>query len=373
MPDPRTVALAFHNELPTGAIRVVARVLPELEELGWKAVCWVPDPSELADWLRAKGIPVEGRRRAIGYSRAWWMAPPGPSKARHTAPWLTGWAGFLRRHRPAVVHANTLFTLPEATVARALRLPTVMYFHEMLPEGRKGRIAARAIRALQLQPATVSAAAAERFAAAAGVPPRIVHGSTPVPDPPVDRAERDGRVVVGTVGWVEPRKGTDLFIAAARRVMAERPGVEFRLIGNTRQDSPHWPYMQAQVQAAVEAGIDYRSRAKVMEELREWDIAVITSRFDPFPLVVLESMASGLPVVGTAVDGIAEQITPETGLLARPEDPHHIAAQILALVDDPVRRQAMGRAGRQRIVDNFTAAHQARGLDEAYRAAIGRG
>jgi glycosyltransferase involved in cell wall biosynthesis len=126
------------------------------------------------------------------------------------------------------------------------------------------------------------------------------------------------------------------------------------------------------VREAVGLGIVHRQRVDTFRELRDWDIFVLPSRRDPCPLSVLEAMASGLPVVGTRTDGIAEQVTPETGLLVAPESPDELARAILAMVADAPARAAMGAAGRRRVSEVFSVERQAGGLDDAYRRALAR-
>jgi glycosyltransferase involved in cell wall biosynthesis len=119
-------------------------------------------------------------------------------------------------------------------------------------------------------------------------------------------------------------------------------------------------------------GIEHRPRADVGAELGELDVFVMPSRSDPFPLVVLEAMAAGLPVVGARVDGIAEQISAEAGMLVPPEDPPALAAAMLDLHRDPERRRRLGEGGWRRVVEHFPLRRQVEGLDAAYRSALGR-
>ncbi len=111
-------------------------------------------------------------------------------------------------------------------------------------------------------------------------------------------------------------------------------------------------------------------------ELRDWDVFVLPARRDPFPLVVLEAMAAGLPVVAARVDGIAEQVDASSAILVAPGDAGALAAAIGALLDDPVRRAALGAAGARRVASTFTPERHASELATAYRrtllAAAGR-
>jgi glycosyltransferase involved in cell wall biosynthesis len=101
-------------------------------------------------------------------------------------------------------------------------------------------------------------------------------------------------------------------------------------------------------------------------------VFVLPSREDPFPIVVLEAMALGLPVIGTSVDGIAEQITPDVGSLVPPDDPDALADAISDLAGSAERRRMLGAAARERVIRNFTVEHQAHLIGEAYAHALTR-
>src|SRR4029453_11846502 len=101
------------------------------------------------------------------------------------------------------------------------------------------------------------------------------------------------------------------------------------------------------------------------------DVFVSTSRSEGFPLVTLEAMAAGLPVVATAVGGVPEQIVHlETGILVPPDDPEAIADWLLRLHDEPELRRRLGEAAARRARSEFTLARQAEGLHRAYLAAL---
>ncbi|HEY7524589.1 MAG TPA: glycogen synthase [Candidatus Limnocylindrales bacterium] len=109
------------------------------------------------------------------------------------------------------------------------------------------------------------------------------------------------------------------------------------------------------------------------------------SVYEPFGIINLEAMACEVPVVASAVGGIPEVVVDgETGLLVRfdpagggsfePRDPDRfardLAAAINSLMADPVRRQAMGRAGRRRAVEEFAWAAIARRTVELYESLV---
>jgi glycosyltransferase involved in cell wall biosynthesis len=85
------------------------------------------------------------------------------------------------------------------------------------------------------------------------------------------------------------------------------------------------------------------------------DLFTLPSRMENFPLVLLEAMASGLPVAATAVGGVPELVVHgETGLLVPPNDPDALADAINDLLDDPEEMEEMGARGRQLVSDHYT-------------------
>jgi len=72
------------------------------------------------------------------------------------------------------------------------------------------------------------------------------------------------------------------------------------------------------------------------------------------PVFLMEAMAAGLPVITTANGGIRELVEPGTGILVEERDSEAISAAIIQLAQNPVERQAMGRAARERIITAFS-------------------
>jgi 2-deoxystreptamine N-acetyl-D-glucosaminyltransferase/2-deoxystreptamine glucosyltransferase len=95
--------------------------------------------------------------------------------------------------------------------------------------------------------------------------------------------------------------------------------------------------------------------ATMADALAAADIACLPSLQEGMPGVVLEAMASGVPVVGTRVNGIRDLVVDGvTGLLVPPADPPALAAALAELLGDPQRRRAFGDAGRARALQDFS-------------------
>ena len=91
---------------------------------------------------------------------------------------------------------------------------------------------------------------------------------------------------------------------------------------------------------------------------------------DTGPLVVKEAMAMSVPVISTAYMGVKETVTPETGTLVPPGNPQALSKAIANMLSMPLTaRRAMGAAGRDRVVAEFTLENQARALSSMIEAA----
>jgi alpha-maltose-1-phosphate synthase len=98
---------------------------------------------------------------------------------------------------------------------------------------------------------------------------------------------------------------------------------------------------------------DFVTREELRALYQTVNLFVFPSRADTLPLVVLEAMASRLPVVSTTIGGIPFEVPPEAGILMNPGDPVPLAAALDRLCADPAMRQTMGDAGRARVMKIF--------------------
>ncbi len=96
----------------------------------------------------------------------------------------------------------------------------------------------------------------------------------------------------------------------------------------------------------------------VVEYLRAADLYVHAARAETFPLTILESLACGVPVVASAVGGVPEQVTSQTGILVEPGDPEALAVAISMLEDDPERRTRMGVAAARYAEEHYSLQRQ---------------
>jgi glycosyltransferase involved in cell wall biosynthesis len=101
--------------------------------------------------------------------------------------------------------------------------------------------------------------------------------------------------------------------------------------------------------------------------LETLDVVALPSWTEGLPLVLLEAMARGRPVVATPVGGTPELVTDgETGLLVPPRDPEALAAALRRVLDDPELARRLGEAARARVAERFSAAEQERRILALY-------
>ena len=362
------MAVALHEPELGGATRALLRALPHLERRGWSFTFWTPGRGTAEAELRRLGYPVETSERQLRFSLGSLREPPGAARRLSSVPgYLRRWRAWFAAQDAALLHGNSILTVPETVSRPRSGTPVALYAHEILPRGPRGAVAGRLARGADVVAAVSDAAAGalRRW----GIKATVVHPGTPIPGGV--RAPRQGDpLVVGTLGTVCKRKGSDLFVAAADRIRVKRPDIEFRMAGEVVLGGER-PWARCVVDAALRNGIRHTPWVESFAELAEWDVFVLASRSDPFPLAVLEAMAMGVPVVATRVDGLPEQLGDDTGLLVEPGDARAIAAGVLRLAESPDLRASLSAAARRRVELRFTVEQQAAGLERVYRAALG--
>jgi glycosyltransferase involved in cell wall biosynthesis len=111
------------------------------------------------------------------------------------------------------------------------------------------------------------------------------------------------------------------------------------------------------------------ARVDVPPLMRDSDVVVTVPWYEPFGIVPIEAMACGRPVVGTAVGGLLDTVVPgETGELLPPRRPDQLAETLRALLDDPDRRTAYGRAARKRAVRLYDWDRVVQQTEDVYQA-----
>ena len=102
------------------------------------------------------------------------------------------------------------------------------------------------------------------------------------------------------------------------------------------------------------------------------DCFLFPSRADTFPLVILEAMISGLPVISTRVGGIPHQIDETCGILIEPDAPDQLALAIDRMLESEPRRKSMGAKGLQKVLTSFNWDTSAELAINAYQEVVAR-
>lgn len=366
----RRVAVAFHDPLLIGSTIAVLRTVPLLEDRGWEFTFWVPGEGPAQQYVRDRGYPVAGVVRPLASGLRALREPPGlPRRIAATPGYLSAYRSFLKSASPSLVHSNSLYSFPEALTASALRFPTVLHLHDMAPTSRKASIA-RAIARWGVNDCFAVSASCARSYAHGSWSPLVVHGAGPVPEAAAEVRDQPRPFRVGTVGVIAQRKGSDLFVEAAHRLRSRRNDVQFEMIGSAT-DPLDRNWAAGVLENARRVGVRHRPAADVESSMRSWDVFVLPSRRDPFPLVMLEAMGLGLPVVGTRVDGIPEQISDDVGLLVEPDDPEALAAAIERVLGmSREGRAKLGSAARDRVRTRFNLRALAEATDAVYERTL---
>jgi len=179
----------------------------------------------------------------------------------------------------------------------------------------------------------------------------------------------DHKIVIGTVARLEVQKGHRYLIEAAPEIINKFPNVVFAFVGDgtLRQE------LETQVsELGLQENFRFLGfRKDVKELLFAFDVFVLPSLFEGLPNVILEAMASGRPIVATAVDGTPELIEHnETGLLVPPKSPQAMQEEILNLLEMEDRGKVLGQNAKQMAKQKFSFDKQFRKFEEVYDAML---
>lgn len=353
--------MVSHEASRTGAPRVAIEVIQALEETKWDRRVVLRWPGPLRAEFAATGARVisEPLRRLRVLLRMW---PPTRPLATHverlSAALVILW------QRPDVIWCNTVLSACYVNPGLRRGLGTVLHAHE--PREWMAQVLKRYnVEWRRQKPILVGCAprVCSDLAALTRRPPTEVVYLPSVPDRGriLELARRPGGptvpaagVLVGACGSATDAKGVDLWLQMVAQIGPEVADLD-----------PHFVWIGADPPANFAdwaATQDLRQRVTFTGSLENpypWlaalDVFTLTSRVDPFPLVVLEAMHLGRAVVAFAVGDVPSQIG-DDGTLVPPLDVGRAGDAVISLLRDPEERSRLGSAAAARAREQFPVA-----------------
>jgi len=159
--------------------------------------------------------------------------------------------------------------------------------------------------------------------------------------------------IIGMVGRLVYEKAYDVFLKSAREIAAVIPESKFLIIGEGKE-------RQNLERLADNLGIKGRviflgERNDISELVNLFNVAVLSSRMESFPIALLEYMACSKPIIATDVGGNSEIIKDgETGVLVSPEDHSALAGAIIKLLNNEDMARKIGQTARKTLENKFS-------------------
>ncbi|KTT37072.1 glycosyl transferase family 1 [Pseudomonas oryzihabitans] len=266
------------------------------------------------------------------------------------------------RGRAVVLNAHNFKAQVFAWVAaRRLDLPLLLTQHGFTPRSLKQRLYTRLALAIAGSPGisrvVCVSRALERLHLKHGIPAErlcVIPNGLPALSGTSDAGEAEAQAAprIGFIGRLSSEKGPDLFLDAVIPLCQARPEVRAILLG----DGPEAPALGKRLatehltQRIELPGYQDDSQAW----LRRLSVLVLSSRTEGTPLVVLEAMRAGVPIVAFAVGGVPDMLEHERSALLVPAgDTKQLQASIARLLDDPALAQALARQAQLRQVQDY--------------------
>ena len=169
------------------------------------------------------------------------------------------------------------------------------------------------------------------------------------------------------VGRLAAVKGVLVLLEAFAQVLKTHPDAHLTLVG----DGAERARIEAEAARLGVAGqirfAGYLSQDEVARELAQADVFVLPSFAEGVPVVLMEAMASQLPVIATRIAGISELVEEGmSGHMVPPGDAQAFAGALEAVLGDAETRAQMGRAGRKTIEAEFNLAHETAWLETLF-------
>ena len=181
--------------------------------------------------------------------------------------------------------------------------------------------------------------------------------------------------VTPTLSWagrVDPIKDLETLIRAFALVRAEVPAARLRLFGGVPAGGEAYRQRldELATELGVAEGVAFEGRIDtVRHAYAAGNVVMLSSISEGFPFSLIEAMACGRATVSTDVGGVREAVG-DTGLVVPPREPEAMARATLGLLRQPERRQFLGAAARERVLEQFTLERTVATFRNLYQALL---
>jgi glycosyltransferase involved in cell wall biosynthesis len=175
--------------------------------------------------------------------------------------------------------------------------------------------------------------------------------------------------LIALVGRLTSQKGVDSFLDAACQVRSGHPQARFIVAGTGSDRAALEARCRELGLNGVVRFLGYRSDVAAL--LGASDVVVLPSRSEGLPVVLLEALAVGRPIVATAVGGVPDLLTHgRTALLIPPHSADAVAEGVSRLIADPGLAGRLAEAGARHVRAHYSPQHAARRMAAIYRTVV---
>jgi glycosyltransferase involved in cell wall biosynthesis len=357
-----------------GAERDLIALLKTLDRHKWEPHVVCPGTGPFRDQLHAIAVPTHA------LSLPPWRKPLALFQRRSAVGRLEA---LVNQLAPALIHVNDIWWVPHTVRAVAgcvaKSVPVVAHVRQEIEPTKVRRYEldrVEAVIAISLQ--------IEQSLIAGGVSVknvRTVYSGIDLSERQLihnDQAIRqviglpNEAVLLGTVANLFPRKGYEVMLRALPAIVRAVPTVHYVIVGSDDHD-----YADRLKKLAQELKIADRVHILGFQDpvqpfLAALDLYVHPALMEGFGIAVVEAMAMGKAVVATTTGGLPEVVAQgKTGLLVPPGDAEALAAAVVSLLEDKVRREQMGLCGKMRAQERFSLDASVAQVEQFYGEVLG--
>ncbi len=377
-----------HGDRSAGSHRILGRVVHVINGEHYAGAERVQDLlGEVLPWFGYEVGIVCVKPGQFLESRKNRLAAVWECRMRHRLDLSPVWllAQLIRHQHYDLIHAHTPRALMVALAAAALtHVPLVYHIHSPAAADTTNRLrnwVNACLERVTLGTAdhliAVSRSLRQRYLRLGFAPDRITVVSNGVPcgaELPSRLNSPGEPVVFGMAALFRPRKGLEVLLQSTANLLANGLRLRLRAIGRFETVEYERQVKALAVKLGVSNAIDWTGfSSNIEEEMAQIDCFVLPSLFgEGLPMVVLEAMACGRPVIATNVEGTPEAIRHgENGLLARPNDPVSLAIEMKRVMDGSVDLRGIAQRATADQRQRFSVCSMTRGVAEVYNQVLG--